>query len=145
MLDETTESFVWLFKTFLKEMGDRHPITIFTDQALAISNAIQQVFPNTKHHLCMWPLSENAGKHLSHEYSIEGFKKNFTTCVYGCSVIEFEENWAKMIHSYNLAEHKWLSRLYDIHHKWCLAFSLDSFLAGVRFTQRRESTNSVFS
>ena len=92
MLDKTTESFVWLFKTFLKEMGDRHPITIFTDQALAISNAIKQVFPNTKHRLCMWHLSENAGRHLSHEYSIEGFNKNFT-CGYGCcSVIEFEEN-----------------------------------------------------
>ena len=44
MLDETTESFVQLFKTFLKEMGDRHPITIFTDQALAVSNAINKYF-----------------------------------------------------------------------------------------------------
>ena len=90
-------------------------------------------------------LSENVGKHLSHEYSIEGFMKNFTTCVYGYrSLIEFEENWVKMIQSYNLAEHKWLSSLYDIRHKWYPAFSLDSFSVGVRFTQRSESTNSVF-
>ncbi|XP_074267008.1 protein FAR1-RELATED SEQUENCE 5-like [Silene latifolia] len=116
LLDETTETFVWLFKTFLKAMGNRHPITIFTDQSQAMTNAIKEVFPNTKHRLCMWHLSQNAGKHLSHQLSVPGFKEIFNKCVYGCrSELEFEEIWFKMIVDYDLTDHKWLKRLYDLH------------------------------
>jgi FAR1 DNA-binding domain/MULE transposase domain len=32
LLDETTESFVWLFKTFLEAMSGKQPKTIFTDE-----------------------------------------------------------------------------------------------------------------
>ncbi|XP_074302036.1 protein FAR1-RELATED SEQUENCE 5-like [Silene latifolia] len=145
LIDETIPTFVWLFKTFLEEMGNRHPVTIFTDQAQAMANAIKQVFPNTKHRLCMWHLSENAGKHLSHHLANPGFKESFRKCVYGCnSEMEFETYWAKMIADYNLTGHKWLSDLYDLRQKWCPAFSLDIFSAAVRSTQRSESTNSVF-
>ncbi|KAL8493070.1 hypothetical protein ACS0TY_024329 [Phlomoides rotata] len=41
--DEKTESFEWLLRTFRKSMGGKHPITIFTDQDLAISKAIEKV------------------------------------------------------------------------------------------------------
>lgn len=44
LLDESTDSFVWLFKTFLNAMNGKHPQTIFTDQATPIMNAIKQVF-----------------------------------------------------------------------------------------------------
>ncbi|XP_074293647.1 protein FAR1-RELATED SEQUENCE 5-like [Silene latifolia] len=112
LLDETTETFVWLFKTFLKAMGNRHPITIFTDQSQAMTNVIKEEI--------------------------------FTKCVYGCrSELEFEEIWFKMIVDYDITDHKWLKRLYDLRQKWCPVFSLDIFSAGVRSTQRSESTNSV--
>ncbi|XP_056690383.1 protein FAR1-RELATED SEQUENCE 5-like [Spinacia oleracea] len=39
--DETTESFVWVFETFLKAMGGKHPISIFTDQDAAIAAGIE--------------------------------------------------------------------------------------------------------
>ncbi|XP_021851583.2 protein FAR1-RELATED SEQUENCE 5-like [Spinacia oleracea] len=41
--DETIESFVWVFETFLKAMGGKHPISIFTDQDAAIAAGIEQV------------------------------------------------------------------------------------------------------
>lgn len=44
LADEKTETFEWLFTTFLKSMGGKYPITIFTDQDLAISNAISKVY-----------------------------------------------------------------------------------------------------
>ncbi|KAK9985987.1 hypothetical protein SO802_030938 [Lithocarpus litseifolius] len=49
LLDETTTSFKWLFKSFLDSMGNRSPITIFTNQDQAMSNAIEEVFSNTHH------------------------------------------------------------------------------------------------
>jgi hypothetical protein len=40
LYDETIESFVWLFETFLEAMFGKKPITIFTDQDAAMSAAI---------------------------------------------------------------------------------------------------------
>ena len=54
LYNETIESFVWLFNTFLTAMSNKHPSTIFTDQCAAMSAAIRIVFPNTRHHLCLW-------------------------------------------------------------------------------------------
>ncbi|XP_040371195.1 protein FAR1-RELATED SEQUENCE 5-like [Rosa chinensis] len=37
LLDETTESFVWLFESFLESMGNKTPKTIFTDEDKAMA------------------------------------------------------------------------------------------------------------
>lgn len=41
--DEKTETFEWLFEQFKISMGNKCPITIFTDQDLAIANGILKV------------------------------------------------------------------------------------------------------
>lgn len=41
--DEKTETFVWLLETFKKSMEQKEPITVFTDQDMAMSNAISKV------------------------------------------------------------------------------------------------------
>ena len=52
MYDETVDSFVWLFQTFLQAMSGKSPKTFFTDQDAAMAKAILQVMPNTYHRLC---------------------------------------------------------------------------------------------
>ena len=47
LYDETIESFVWLFETFLEVMSKNKSITIFTNQDVAISAAIKVVMPKT--------------------------------------------------------------------------------------------------
>ena len=64
LFNETIESFVWLFETFLTAMSGKHPSTIFTDQDAAMAGAIAYVFPNTSHRLCLWHIYLNATKHL---------------------------------------------------------------------------------
>ncbi|XP_074282754.1 protein FAR1-RELATED SEQUENCE 5-like [Silene latifolia] len=59
MLNERTESFEWLYGTFLKSMGGIQPKTIMTDQFKAMSNAIKECFPHLKHRLCVWHLFKN--------------------------------------------------------------------------------------
>nr|XP_021842395.1 protein FAR1-RELATED SEQUENCE 5-like [Spinacia oleracea] len=39
--DETTESFVWVSETFLKAMGGKYPVSLFTDQDAAIAAGIE--------------------------------------------------------------------------------------------------------
>src|SRR5687767_5886970 len=53
LFNETIESFVWLFETFLTAMSGKHPNTIFIDQDAVMAGAIAYVFPNTSHRLCL--------------------------------------------------------------------------------------------
>ena len=46
ILRENTETFVWLFETWLKCMNGRSPNAIITDQDRAMKSAINIVFPN---------------------------------------------------------------------------------------------------
>ena len=40
LYDETTESYKWLFETFLEAHKLKMPKTVFTDQAQAMANAV---------------------------------------------------------------------------------------------------------
>ncbi|XP_019710175.2 protein FAR1-RELATED SEQUENCE 5 isoform X1 [Elaeis guineensis] len=144
LLDETASSFIWLFKSFLKSMGDQPPKTIFTDQNQAITNAITEVFPNTRHRLCLWHIYKNAPSYLGNLNFDQNFHKLFNKCLQGCdSEEEFEETWGKMISKYNVQDHEWLNNLYKIRQKWCTALNKDTFDGGIKSSQRSESTNNV--
>ncbi|XP_074299408.1 protein FAR1-RELATED SEQUENCE 3-like [Silene latifolia] len=53
VLNERTEAFIWLFKTFLKSMGDKQLSTILTDQSAAMAGGIKEVFKKSCHRLCV--------------------------------------------------------------------------------------------
>jgi zinc finger SWIM domain-containing protein 3 len=99
LYNETIESFIWLFNTFLAAMSGKHPSTIFTDQCAAMSATIRIVLPNTRHHLCLWHIYQNAAKHLSqvmkdHPKFLADFKK----CVYEeSSVTSFDKMWTDLL------------------------------------------------
>ena len=54
--DETTDSFVWLFKEFLNVMPgnapENAPKMIITDQDPAMTKAISEALPHTFHRYC---------------------------------------------------------------------------------------------
>lgn len=52
MFDETSESFRWLFDTFLQAHNNKKPKTIFTNQAQGMATALEDVMPETHHGLC---------------------------------------------------------------------------------------------
>ncbi|XP_074315011.1 protein FAR1-RELATED SEQUENCE 5-like [Silene latifolia] len=141
--DEKEESFQWLFNTFNESMGgDVFPTSIFTDQDQAMSNAIKEVLPMSRHRLCQWHIQQNAMSHfgcLKHDTS---FQTIFNKCLRGCyNVAEFESTWANMIYDYGLENDEWFQRLYEIREKWSTAYSKDFFSAGILSSQRSESTN----
>ena len=51
--NESIESYCCLLRAFLKAHG-KQPILVLTDQDPAIKQAIQIVFPESKHRLCVW-------------------------------------------------------------------------------------------
>uniref|UniRef100_A0A2N9GXD7 MULE transposase domain-containing protein n=1 Tax=Fagus sylvatica TaxID=28930 RepID=A0A2N9GXD7_FAGSY len=127
-------------------MGNRSPVTIFTDQDQAMSNAIEKVFPDTHHRLCLWHIAKNALSHLGELNANSEFKYLFNKCKKYCdSEIEFQETWDKMMQKFNLGNHRWLNMMYKIRHKWSTAFTKDSFTAEFKASSRSESTNHVLN
>ena len=64
MRTEVTDSFVWLFETFLEAMGGVAPAHIITDQDFAMRNGIDRVFPDAIHRHCRWHIMKKAQEKL---------------------------------------------------------------------------------
>jgi zinc finger SWIM domain-containing protein 3 len=58
LYDETAESFVWLFYTFLTAMSGKKPQTILTDEDAAMAKAIKIALPETHHRICIWHMKQ---------------------------------------------------------------------------------------
>jgi hypothetical protein len=58
MSNEKIESYVWLFKTFLKAMGGATPQLIITNEDASMKVAIGMILPKTTHRLCMWHIMD---------------------------------------------------------------------------------------
>lgn len=146
LFNESSESFAWLFKAFLKAMSGKKPKTIFTDQCAAIAKAIMMVFPSSCHRLCIWHIYQNAGKHLSHVIANnQEFLKDFKNCVYEEKSVEhFNLRWQELIATYSLQDNAWIQNLYDLREQWATIYRHDSFCADMTSTQRSEGMNNVF-
>ncbi|XP_040988971.1 protein FAR1-RELATED SEQUENCE 5-like [Juglans microcarpa x Juglans regia] len=144
---ENTETFVWLFDTWLKCMDDRAPKAIITDQDRAMKNAIAIVFPNTRHRYYLWhimrKLPEKLGSHAEFKC---GLKSALQKCVYDSQTYdEFEKSWEVFIDTYNLKENTWFQSLYSERMYWVPIYLKNTFWAGMSTTQRSESMNVFFA
>ncbi|XP_058208524.1 protein FAR1-RELATED SEQUENCE 5-like [Rhododendron vialii] len=145
LYDETTESFVWLFKTFLHAMSGKKPTTIFTDQDAAMAKAISIVMPNISHGLCTFHLNQNALKHLGHLYKCDdsNFGNELNTCIFGYKdENELRAAWISLIKKYKLEDNLWMNKTWELREKWAHAYLKWSFTAGMRSTQLSESLNA---
>ncbi|KAJ0266925.1 MULE transposase domain-containing protein [Hirschfeldia incana] len=145
LYDETTESFKWLFETFLGAMSRKQPKTILTDQCAAMTNAIMKVFPETKHRLCVWHIYTNAAKNLSRVFhGPDQFAMDFGKCVYDN---EEEEDWllawSDMLKKHKLTDNNWLKNLFEVKEKWAMVYGRHTFTPDMVSTQRSESMNST--
>ncbi|XP_076922681.1 protein FAR1-RELATED SEQUENCE 5-like [Bidens hawaiensis] len=61
---ETIESYTWLLTCFLKAFG-RQPKVVVTDQDPAMKQAIESVFTESRHRLCMWHIMKKIADKVS--------------------------------------------------------------------------------
>ena len=54
---ETADAYVWLLKVFRKAFV-KPPMMIVTDQDSSMKKAVNFVFPESKHRLCMWHITQ---------------------------------------------------------------------------------------
>ena len=110
ILHEDTETFMWLFHTWLSCMSSSPPLGIITDQDRVMKNAIEIVFPNTRHRCCLWHILKKVPEKLGKYAEYHTIRFSLHAVVYDSQTpIEFEEAWHDMLDKYDLADNQWLN------------------------------------
>lgn len=143
LYDETFDSFVWLFEIFLEAHKLKKPQTIFTDQDAAMTKAICQVIPKTRHALCTWHLMQNGIKHLGNLMKDGScFLSHFKKIMFEYEDEDkFEAAWIEMLSSFSVEDNSWLTSIYKIKEKWAKCYMKTAITIGMRSTQLSESLN----
>ncbi|XAR48337.1 hypothetical protein NMG60_11031120 [Bertholletia excelsa] len=144
--DESKPTFVWIMKTWLRAMGGQAPKVIITDQDRALTEAIEEVFPNSRHCFSLWHVLEKIPEALAHiTKQHENFIRKFNKCIFkSWTEDQFDMKWWKMVGTFELQDDNWIRSLYEDRKKWVPTYMKDIFLAGMSTTQRAESVNSFF-
>ncbi|KAI8573009.1 hypothetical protein RHMOL_Rhmol01G0245700 [Rhododendron molle] len=141
---EDTKSFSWFFKTWMTCMGDCAPEAIITDQCVAMKNAIEEVFPNTRHRWCIWHILKKVPEKLGNRDAYKSIGP--CLCNIGFDSLtreDFEKDWDEFIKKYALEDSPWLHDLYLERNRWVPAFVKDVFWAGMSSTQRKQYENAL--
>ncbi|VFQ87537.1 unnamed protein product [Cuscuta campestris] len=142
---EDTESFVWLFKTWLQCMEGVPPQGIITDQDQAMAKAISIVFPGIKHRWCLWHILNKLPEKLGGRSDKVEIMDKINDLVYDVHLItEFEQGWREMIMDEDLNDNEWLAEMFFWRERWVPCYLRTSFWAGMSSTQRSESMNAFF-
>ncbi|XP_073219702.1 protein FAR1-RELATED SEQUENCE 6-like [Cicer arietinum] len=100
---EDTDSFVWLFKSWLRCMLGKAPLGIVTDQCKAMKNAIELVFPTIRHRWCLWHIMKKIPEKLGQYSEYKKIKFALKKAVYDTVTKEaFQEKWCSFIKKFEL-------------------------------------------
>ncbi|GJY80345.1 FAR1-related sequence 5-like protein [Tanacetum coccineum] len=130
--NETAITFTWLFKQFLKCMHDCPPISIITDQDLAMGIAFGKVFPQTRHRHCAWHIQKHVLEHLQPLRSqYDDFQDTYTKWVKSPNIEDYEAKCEELKEKYHIDDDCWLGNIYKLRHHWIKAYLKDTFFAGM--------------
>ncbi|XP_015870561.2 protein FAR1-RELATED SEQUENCE 8 [Ziziphus jujuba] len=145
LVDETLETYIWLFRAWLTCMSGRPPQTIITNQCKALQSAIAEVFPRAHHRICLSDIVQSILENMGGLQEYEAFQIVLFKTIYdSLKVDEFEMAWEDMIQCFGIRDHDWLRSLYEDRERWAPAYSKDTYFAGLSNFLRGESRSSFF-
>ncbi|KAK2971627.1 hypothetical protein RJ640_003447 [Escallonia rubra] len=144
LYDETQASFDWVFNTFLEAHKFKKPIMLFTDQDIAMGNAVRVVMPKVRHSLCTFHIMQNAIKHLGNLMKDDScFLSDFKALMFEFNdVTKFEKEWEALLKRYKVHGNSWLDTTYALKEKWARCYMKTTVILGVQSTQLSESMNA---
>lgn len=143
--EETTETYIWLFRAWLTCMSGRPPQTIISDKCKIMQNAIAEVFPRANHRFFPSNLMRSILDNVGPLHDPNAFITLFENLVYDCLRVEdFEMAWEDMTQQLGLRGHEWLQALYDARERWAPVYMKDAFFAGISGFQRGDNVSSFF-
>ncbi|XP_022893920.1 protein FAR1-RELATED SEQUENCE 1-like [Olea europaea var. sylvestris] len=100
-------------------MYGKAPGGIITDQDRAMQNAIEIVFPNTRHRWCLWHIL----KKLPEKFSYHGEKGSILHAIHELvydtlSCKDFKEGWMNMVEHFELQDYVWSTGIYKERSCW---------------------------
>ncbi|XP_016178470.1 protein FAR1-RELATED SEQUENCE 5-like [Arachis ipaensis] len=138
--DETTDTYIWLLRQLMFAMRGKAPTSIITDGAMAIRNAVRDVFSEVRHSLCAWHLIRNATSNVGNP----SFTSKFRKIMLGDYEIPvFKRKWVQLIEEFGIEDKPWVINMYEEKHMWATAYLRGKFFAGFRTTSRCEGLHSV--
>lgn len=144
--EETVETYIWLFRTWLTCMLGRPPQTIITDRFKNIQSAISDVFPRAHHRFWLPHVMQNILLNMGQLQESEAFQSILNVTVYrSLKIDEFESSWDNMIEQFGTRDHEWLQICYEDREKWAPVYQRDTFLAGLFAAQVGESFIPFFA
>ncbi|KAK7244540.1 hypothetical protein RIF29_39363 [Crotalaria pallida] len=142
---EDSESFIWLFQSWLRCMSGVPPQGIITDQCKSMQNAIEAVFPSTRHRWCLSCVLKKLIQKIRGYDQCTSIRDHVENVAYATlTTNEFEKNWKKIMEDFGLEDNKWLKELFLERHRWVLTFVKGDFWAGMSSNQRGESMHAFF-
>ncbi|KAJ3695466.1 hypothetical protein LUZ60_000843 [Juncus effusus] len=146
LLDDSVESYEWLFKSFVDSMGGHAPGSIFTDLNPSVLKAVESVLPHTRHCLAPWHVQKTVDSHIGTLNASQSFQNLFIKCLRECETeMEFNDTWKTILEEYNLQDHDWLTDLYNLRDKWSSILHKDAFDAGITSPEKIETLTNILT
>lgn len=144
--DESSSTFTWLMRTWLRAVGGQSPRVVITDDDISRKEAVEEVFPKAKHCFCLWNVMEKVSQDLGHKITkSEDFVKKLKKCMwFPLKEEEFEKRWWKMVDSFKLRDDDLIRSLFENRTKWVPVYMRNTFLAGLSTLERSASVSSFF-
>lgn len=144
--DESSSTFAWLMRTWLRAVGGQSPRVVITDDDISLREAIEEVFPKAHHCFCLWHVMGKVSQNLGNKISkSEDFVKKLKKCMWLLlKEEEFETRWWKMVDSFKLRDDDLIQSLFENRTKWVPVYMRNTFLAGLSTVERSESVSSFF-
>lgn len=145
LASESKESYVWIFKRWLRCMNDKTPNAIITNQDEAIRGAVQEVLPSARHRFCLWHVMRKLPEKLGKAQAKEEIVSKLSKAVHDSITInEFEMEWEETVVKYQLHDNEYLSSLYEDRKQWVPVYVRSAFWASMSSTHDNESGNAFF-
>ncbi|RYR13679.1 hypothetical protein Ahy_B04g070544 isoform G [Arachis hypogaea] len=142
IVDKTTDTYIWLLRQLMFAIKGKTLTSIITDGAMAIRNAVRDVFPEVRHRLCAWHLIRNTTSNVRNPSFTSKFQK-IMLGDYEISV--FKHKWVQLIEEFGFEDKPWVNNMYEEKHMWATADIRGKFFAGFRTTSRCEGLHSVMA
>ncbi|XP_024984874.1 protein FAR1-RELATED SEQUENCE 6-like isoform X2 [Cynara cardunculus var. scolymus] len=146
LFDDDKESYMWLFRSWLKCVCGRPPKAIVTNQCPSVQAAVSEVFPETRNRLCLQDIMRTISLELCGLTNYLAIKNALESSVLeSCTIEEFEESWNLFIKELKLENNDRLRTLYLDRAKWVPAFLKTTFWAGLSSAnEQNENVNGFF-
>ncbi|CAN1168513.1 Protein FAR1-RELATED SEQUENCE 7 [Linum perenne] len=143
LLDDSTNSFTWLFESFLRMMARRSQLkTIITDENQSMADAVKAALPMVHHQIGTWHIRQSASNNLSSTYQSPGFKIPFEECISGSLTREeFASKWETLVNKFDLSKNPWLDSLHQSRERWAYTSAKRTFCGGI---QHRWVNETIF-